>query len=351
MVRIIRHIVLMVAILLIYTAGVPAVTPTAAQSTPASTPEFKPELRDAVLKALVNGGFVPGKPKQGAVYVRDLATGQGFTVNGGKAFSAASVMKIAVMVALYRRLNTPLTQQQARTLADMMVCSENTASNKVIELDGNGDSSAGLAYINDTLAKLDLTNTFLWRNFYDDPKKQGPQTPPPPTTSVDQTETQPDPLNQSTPDEIGLLFGDIYQCALDGSGPLTTAFPNEITMDECRAMMTVMNADQLTVEIQAGIPAGTYIAQKTGVGNDIHNDAAIIMTPGGDYVIVEMMHNPVWLSYLDSFPVMAEVSRLVYNDYNPTAPLTKIRDRGDNSCKVPKSLLDALVKGTFPPLK
>ncbi|HVO42915.1 MAG TPA: serine hydrolase [Aggregatilineales bacterium] len=317
----------------------------------APTPEFRPELQDAILRYMVANQFVPGRAKQAAVYVLDLATGRSFTVNGNKAFSAASVTKVAVMVAFYRQMAVPPTAQQAHLLADMMICSENVASNQVIALDGGGDESAGLAYINDTLARLGFKNTFVWRHFYDDPKKALPQTPPPPTTEVDQTNTDPDPLNQGTPDEIGMLFADIYYCARDGSGPLTAAFPNEITVDECRAMMAVMEGEQLTVEIQAGIPAGTPIAQKTGVTSEVHNDAAIIMTPGGDYVLVEMMHNRLWLSYLDSFPVMAEISRMVYNSYNPSAPLAAVRDRGDNSCKIDKALLSALRQGHFPPIR
>jgi hypothetical protein len=112
-----------------------------------------------------------------------------------------------------------------------------------------------------------------------------------------------------------------------------------------------MKGEQLSVEIEAGIPPGTLIAQKTGVESDTHNDVAIIMTPGGDYVLVTFMHGYKWLYYTDSFPAMAEISQLIYNTYNPNQPMTKLRDRTDYQCVLDKTLLSKLQTTTFPAIR
>jgi hypothetical protein len=40
---------------------------------------------------------------------------------------------------------------------------------------------------------------------------------------------------------------------------------------------------------------------------------------------VVALHNPVWLDFSESFPLIAEMSRTIYNYFNPTAPLAAPR--------------------------
>jgi hypothetical protein len=42
--------------------------------------------------------------------------------------------------------------------------------------------------------------------------------------------------------------------------------------------------------------------------------------------MVMMLHQPEWLDYSQSLPVIAEASRTVYNFYNPDAPLEQVRE-------------------------
>ena len=78
--------------------------------------------------------------------------------------------------------------------------------------------------------------------------------------------------------------------------------------------------------LKAGVPEDTRVAHKHGWIDDTHGNAAVFFTPGGDYVIVMMLYQPTWLNYQESLPVIAEVSRQVYNYYNPDAPMAEIRD-------------------------
>jgi hypothetical protein len=52
-----------------------------------------------------------------------------------------------------------------------------------------------------------------------------------------------------------------------------------------------------------------------------------MFTEGGNYVVVMMLHKPVFLSFLnESLPLLAETSRRIYNYYNPSQPLSQIRE-------------------------
>src|SRR5579862_5569782 len=66
----------------------------------ATSVTFGPDIQNAITAILQAHKFVAGTPMQAGVYVLDLASGNSLDVNPGKAFSAASVMKIAVMIAM-----------------------------------------------------------------------------------------------------------------------------------------------------------------------------------------------------------------------------------------------------------
>jgi hypothetical protein len=77
---------------------------------------------------------------------------------------------------------------------------------------------------------------------------------------------------------------------------------------------------------KAGVPEGIQVAHKHGWTAETHGNAAIVFSPGGDYVLVMMMYQPVWLVFEQSLPLVAETSRLMHNFLNPDTPLEQIRD-------------------------
>ena len=175
---------------------------------------------------------------------------------------------------------------------------------------------------------LGLKNTFITA-----PYTIPNQTPEPPlepvelpTTEADQSRTNIDLSNQMTVDEMGQLLGSIYQCAYQDKGPLLERFGDQYNARECRQMLHVMSNNTVDALLKAGVPADTRVAHKHGWIDDTHGNAAVFFTPGGDYVIVMMLYQPTWLNFQESLPVIAEVSRQVYNFYNPDAPMTAIRD-------------------------
>lgn len=91
-------------------------------------------------------------------------------------------------------------------------------------------------------------------------------------------------------------------------------------------MLHVMANNNVDALLKAGVPAEISVAHKHGWVADTHGNAAIFFTPGGDYVIVMMLFQPSWLVYSESLPVIANVSRTVFNFFNTDTPLDQIRD-------------------------
>ncbi len=303
---------------------------------------------------VLNAQFEPGTSRLGALFLMDLQTGEAITFGNNVAFSGTSINKIAVMTALYQRLDLPPDDPTAVTLANMMVCSENTATNRVLEIIGDGDMYRGGTNTTAMLRQLGLQNTFILTPF-----ETPPIALPPPTfiierpiTRVDQGRAQPDPYNQLTVDEMGWLLANLYQCAYNDSGALLDNFDAAFDGRECRQMLHLMSGNRIGALLEAGVPPGTRVAHKHGWINDTHGDAGIVFSPGGDYVLAVVLHdsrgaNP-WLNFEESFPLVAEVNRTVYNYFNPTAPYDSIATTPvPEQCIPPGQLIVDLTAGVF----
>lgn len=313
--------------------GYPTLTPTPNKvvsgvspfgSTPVSLSTPLEALGKNLYDYLMAQGFEPGTNTQGSLFLLNLKTGEAVSLNPGIAYSGVSLMKIPVLVSFFRKVNTIPDATQAQLMAEMIACSENISSNKLLATLGDGDEYRGTQYLTETMRTLGLKNTFLARSFYDGVVRAGATEQPfmPPTIEADQVQTNPDPSNQTTPEDMGWLLSGMYQCALNGDGPLVSAFPNQIDQNECRRMIRVLRTNHIGALIEAGVPSGVTVAHKHGWANAAYGDAGIVFTSGGDYVLSVMLgHTGKWLLQEITFPTIAEISRQTYNLFNPGAPL------------------------------
>jgi beta-lactamase class A len=261
------------------------------------------------------------------IYLLDLRSGQEihFADEQGKdlrvqpdiAFTASSIIKIPIMVATFRRLSDQSDPETMKLLADMIDKSGNEAADWL--MDRVIDPQRGPLAVTEDMKALGLDNTFLAGYFsFGSPLLQLIETPANTRTDVF---TDPDPYSQTTPSDIGMLLEDIYQCAQDGGGALPAVFPGEITQTECQAMNTYLVNNRLPVLITAGLPEATPIAHKhgwvtvNGVINTI-GDAAIVYSPGGNYVLVVFLYHPQQLIWESASQLVALLSQEVYNFYN-----------------------------------
>ncbi len=337
--------------------GVPPWTVTPSGSVDLALAKLSNDIYDYLLKQ----NFVPGTDRQGSIFLMDLKTGQSFSLNPNVEYSAMSLIKIPILVSFFRKLDFLPNEKEAEYLVEMMDCSENTASNAVLRFLGDGDAYRGAAYVTETMQKLGLKDTFLLTPIDDGTNKKNvtptdiPSQPlVTPITGADQTSTDPDPFSQSTPADLGWLLSGVYQCAIDGTGPLISTFPNSYTMNECRQMVRTMRANKIGALVEAGVPLDIPVAHKHGWIPDTHGDAALVTTPGGDYVLTAMLYNKTWLNYSDSFPAVAEISRMTYNAYNPNRLVAETHTKSVPECtlaSVDPQLLKDLQAPDLPPIR
>ncbi len=309
------------------------------------SPEFQ-TLGNRIWNMMLNAEFDPETSRFGGFFLMDLQTGEAITLGNEFAFSGMSLSKIAILAEIYNLLDSPPDANEATTIANMMICSENSATNAVLSLIGNGDEYLGAQMVTEFYHSLGLENSFMVAPYLI-PGISTPQPVRAPDTAVDQIKANPDYSNQMTVDEMGFLLKSIYQCAINESGPLMEGdLAGNFTPGECRSMMRLMSENRIGALIEAGVPAGTFVAHKHGWVDETHGDAGIVRTPGGDYVLVMAFHQPEWLPFAESSVLMAEISREVYNFYNPDAPMPSIREElVPETCEIPPQLLNELMRG------
>ncbi len=272
-------------------------------------------------------GFDPQTSRFGALYFLDLASGQAFAFGDEYAFSGTSLNKIAILARLYQQLDAPPAIETATDMLNTMICSENAATNRLLSHIGEGSAYAGAEAVTRFLRQLGLTRSYLLAPF----TTMGTPEPPPkplafPETDADQIKAAPDLSNQLTVVEIGSLLANIYQCAYQAGGALTDRFGDAIDGRECRQMLHVMSNNTVDALLKSGARAETRVAHKHGWIPDTHGNAALFFTPGGDYVLAMLLFQPEWLNFQESLPLFAEVSRRVYNHFNPSAPQASSRE-------------------------
>jgi beta-lactamase class A len=266
------------------------------------------------------------------IYMLDLQTGQeihfamdkGETipVNPDVAFTASSTVKIPIMVSYFIKYGSAaLDETSSAMILDMIRKSENPPADRLME---SLDTFRGPLIVTEDMMRIGLENTFIAGYFcsaeFPCPLLQRFTTPANQRRDVS---ADPDPFNQTTPSEAGMLLADIYQCATTGGGALVAAYPDKINSQICQQMISYLAADKIGVLIEAGVPEGTQVAHKhgwisepsSGVIKNI-SDAGIIYTPGGNYVLVIYAYHPVQTVWEPVSALFAQISQAVYNFYN-----------------------------------
>ncbi|NPV57464.1 MAG: hypothetical protein HPY76_12435 [Anaerolineae bacterium] len=241
----------------------------------------------------------------------------GATVDLPVAFSAASTMKIPIMVSVMRRTAEPTPPEVLQLFDEMIVYSRNPPSDSLME---RIDPVSGPLLVTADLQALGLQNSFIAGYFYlGAPLLKLYETPANQRTDID---LEPDIYNQTSPEEVAALLQAIYQCAEDNSGSLVETFPNEITQSECRTMIDTLARNKIGLLIETGVPDGTTVAHKHGWFEEedglLHamSDVALVYTPGGDYALTIFMYHPDQLVFDPANDLVTQLSRAVYNYFN-----------------------------------
>ncbi len=261
------------------------------------------------------------------ILVKDLRTQDEmhFAVRGGNdipvniAFSAASTIKIPILLSSLLRVEEPIPEELKGPAERMIVFSENPPGDELME-----------RIIGSTLAPLDITrdmqalgleNTFLAGYFYlGAPLLQRFETPANSRTDV---QLRPDVYNQTTAGDMGRLLAGIYSCAKENRGVLIETFRSAISPGKCQYILDVLMRNKIGVLAEAGVPEGTPVAHKHGWTEEsdgfVHtiSDVGIVFSPNRDYVLIVFLYDPVQLLFEPGNALVAQLSQVVYNYYNP----------------------------------
>ncbi|MBN2256246.1 MAG: serine hydrolase [Anaerolineaceae bacterium] len=266
------------------------------------------------------------------LYMKDLQTNQvihfayqaleAASVNPNLPFSALSTLKIPVMVSAYRRLSEDVSPDVMTLMAQMIDKSDNDSTDllAMTVLDKN----TAPIMVSEDMKSLGLVNTFWAGYFY--PGAALLRIYETPANQRIDVVTDPEIYDQTTPADLGMLLEDIYQCAQTGGGALVAVFPGEINQSECQQMVSLLAANRIGVLIEAGVPSDAQVAHKHGWATDVEDgyihtmaDAGLVYTPGGDYVLVLFLYDPVQVVFDDANLMIAQLSQAIYNYFNGSA--------------------------------
>lgn len=261
------------------------------------------------------------------VAAKRLDTGEEISVNADKRFPTASTIKTAVMIEVFHQIaEGRLRKDQVFTLKDadrvggsgvlaglgagvqlsladllhlMIVVSDNTATNLLVDLAGTGN-------VDKRLESYGLTQTLLFRATFRDGRAE-----------VHPELEREFGLGMTTPREMARLMELIA----------TGSAVDRAASDEMLAILKQQQSRSLIPRLLPGEEEGVEVANKTGEDDEkqpdtggarrgVRADAAVVLTPRGRYVVAicaRQVEDARWTVDNDALVTGAHVSRLIYD--------------------------------------
>lgn len=234
-----------------------------------------------------------------SVYVKDLNSGESFSINNRSMFSA-SLIKVFVLAKTYQDMEQVVAQElklwktgtdvsTAEAKVDdltnaMITISDNEAFNELVRLQSdNYDFIDGANKINEYLSSEGY-----------------------PETLVQHT------LHPSGSNEIGIAENVNNMTSVEDCGRLL----EKIIRGECISreasieMLDLLENQQITWKIPEGLPQGVISANKTGETDLSQHDIAIVFGAKTTYILCVMSEN--WKNADDAIDDIRSISRVVY---------------------------------------
>ena len=256
-----------------------------------------------------------------AVSVHDLTTGERAQADGDAAFSAMTVLKPALAIALMEALPNGVAagdtaeaqeaQQVGEWIDRAIGQGDDVAANDALAWYGSGDVGAGSTRLTAFLQRLGLQNSFVQAGINVPFSGARLLTP---SNQRERPNTRPDAGAQTTPDDMAALLGAIYDCTLD-KGLLRTTFPTSITPEECESVLFYMSHNELRDSIWRGLPDydTQWFVHQQGLSYEQHGNAALAWGPAGPYSISIFIFNPSLTDSSTSNAAILDLSRMIWD--------------------------------------
>ena len=169
---------------------------------------------------------------------------------------AASLIKLYIAGAVFENWNNVAAQEttsdETNTLLKRMITvSDNDAANTLTTRLGNGNAAQGMAAVNQYCLNHGFSDTTMGRLLLA------------PATN-----------------------GDNYTSVRDCADFLRLVYSGKLTGSD--QILDLLKQQQRRSKIPAGVPTGVTVANKTGELLTVENDAAIVFTQSGDYILTIM---------------------------------------------------------------
>jgi beta-lactamase class A len=253
-----------------------------------------------------------------SVFVKDLQTGEELQINPNVPFSGGGVMKLPIAAEIYRKYELPLDITTTQRLTAALTTElSNLPANQLLNQIGEGNTFAGADTTTAALAHLGLRNSYLAQPF-DQPitATAGISTPANTTAAIN---TNASPAMQTTASDMGLLWEMIDQCS-HGGGALLVVYPGQYSPIECRQLIELLQANtpaDIPALLNSGLPAQAQSAHRPGGTFDTRGDAALVHSPGGNYILVTFLNTAAQnFDWTAANAIMADLSKATYNYFN-----------------------------------
>ena len=196
-----------------------------------------------------------------SVYLKDLTTGNVISINE-RTQESAGLIKLYVMGAVMQEIqngNLEMNDTTKHLLDEMITVSDNSATNELVRyLNKDHDHKKGMKKVNAFIKAQGFEYTHEYNGLED-------------TSLWYDTDTK----NTTSAKDCGRLLERIYR------GEFVSHLAS-------RQMEELLLNQQVTYKIPSTIPSESRVANKTGETSDCENDAAIVYTPKGDYILCIM---------------------------------------------------------------
>ena len=237
------------------------------------------------------------------IVIINKSTGGKLEINPDMVFPAASMIKVPIMYEIMKQaaagtidldsflvvtsevrvggagilqeLRPDITMTIRELMTLMIVLSDNTATNMIIDL-------VGMDAVNATMSELGLKSTRLRRKMMDfDAARLGNE-------------------NDTSASDVALLFSIIEN-------------HQELPIEYTTLMLEILKRQQVRDKLPFHLPATAVLANKTGTLVGVEHDGGILFLPSGVYII-SIMTADLELNY-QGLQLVANIGKVIYEHY------------------------------------
>ncbi len=238
-----------------------------AEPVTASIDSIQGAINYAKLREVVSGSLVGAQGTYG-VYIKNLKTGEAYSVNDDKSFASASLYKLWVMVTAFKQIEDGRLDPEKELVQKIADINDtfHIATESAELTEGTFDLTVARAInqmivVSNNYAALAVTREVKVSNiakFLTEAGFLSSKLGSPPTT---------------TARDIGQFYEKLY------AGQLATP-------EDTKKMLGILKNQELNDRLPKYLPEDVEIAHKTGELDGFKHDAGIIYTPKGDYILV-----------------------------------------------------------------